>query len=212
MAKPVTLAHFLFCPNEPATAAHPSLHLMRTLAIHCKAHYPHAPGQFISRHLYLQLCWQTIYAYCYWHTSKQNAHNPTQLQLKINGAYSRGFNLSGAPILSKAEQNTALIEFISCVGKWINTDYALGEKEQGRLLIVTLNSAFERAHSLHLASADHTTHCHQQLHNLISNHFNLHTPFKLTPKRLTCCRYFLAGYNKCQTCPKKDIKTNEHTS
>ena len=211
MAKPHTLSHFLFCPNEPVAAAHPSLNLVRKLAIHCKAHYPHGPTQFISRHLYLQLCWQAIYAYCYWLTCKHNAHNPMQLQLKISGAYSRGFSLTGAPLLSRTEQNNALIEFINCVGKWINKDYVLGQKEQGRLLIDTLNSAFERAHSLNLANADHTTHCHQQLHNIISNHFNLKTPFKLTAERLTCCRYYLAGYKKCQTCPKKDIKTNEHT-
>lgn len=212
MAKPNTLSHFLFCPNEPVAAAHPSLNLVYVLASHCKALYPNAPTQFISRHLYLQLCWQAIYAYCYWYTCKHNAHHPMQLQLKMSGAYSRGFTLTGAPLLSKAGQSNALIEFVSCVGKWINIKYALGTKEQGRLLIDTLNSAFERAHSLNLASAEHIIHCHQQLHNLISNHFNLHTPFKLTPKRLTCCRYYLAGYNKCQTCPKKDIKTNEHTS
>jgi len=212
MAKPNTLSRFLFCPNEPVDAAHPSLDLVLKLAVHCKAHYPHAPTQFISRHLYLQLCWQAIHAYCYWLTCKRNAHHPMQLQLKMSGAYSRGFTLTGAPLLSQAEQNNALIEFVSSVGKWINTKYALGKKEQGRLLIDTLNNAFERAHNLNLASAEHITHCHQQLHNLISNHFNLNTPFKLTPKRLTCCRYYLAGYNKCQTCPKKDIKTNEPTS
>ncbi|KPZ58319.1 hypothetical protein [Pseudoalteromonas sp. P1-25] len=212
MAKPITLAHFLFSPNEPVAAAYPSLDLVRKLAVFCKAHYPHAPTQFISRHLYLQLCWQTMYAYCYWYTCKHNAHNPMHLQLNISGAYSRGFNLTGAPILSKTDQNNVLIEFINCVGKWINTDYALSNKEQGRLLLDTLNSAFARAHSLNLASAEQITHCHKQLHALLSNHFNLHTPFKLTPKRLTCCRYYLAGYNKCQTCPKKDIKSNEHTS
>lgn len=212
MAKPITLAHFLFCPNEPTAAAHPSLDLVRKLAIHCKAHYPHAPTQFISRHLYLQLCWQTMYAYCYWYTCKHNARSPMHLQLKINGAYSRGFNLTGAPILSKSEQNNALIEFINCVGKWINSEYALSKKEQGRLLLDTLNSAFTRAHSLTLANAEHITYCHKQLYALISNHFNLNTPFNLTAERLTCCRYYLAGYNKCQTCPKKDIKTNEHTS
>ncbi|MEI8618620.1 heparan-alpha-glucosaminide N-acetyltransferase domain-containing protein [Pseudoalteromonas sp. B193] len=81
-----------------------------------------------------------------------------------------------------------------------------GEKEQGRLLIDTLNSAFERAHSLNLASADHTTHCHQQLHNLISNHFNLNTPFKLTADRLTCCRYYLAGYKNAKPALKRILK------
>ncbi|XQF91596.1 hypothetical protein ACOBV8_18505 (plasmid) [Pseudoalteromonas espejiana] len=104
MAKPHTLSHFLFCPNEPVAAAHPSLDLVRKLAVHCKAHYPHAPTQFISRHLYLQFCWQAIYAIVIGIRANTTRANPIHLQLKMSGAYSRGFTLAGAPLLSKAEQ------------------------------------------------------------------------------------------------------------
>ena len=212
MAKSVTLAHFLFCETQVQHTCKPSLELLRTLVARCKVHYLNAPKQFISRHLYLQLCWQTIYAYCYWFTTGQSTINPLHLRLNLHGAYCRGFTLINAPLTSKAQQYKALTHYFTQVGEWVNTDYALGHKEQGRLLLDLLSAAFERAHHLALANTTHINHCHTQLHTLICQQFFLNEVLSDSTMRLTCCRYYLAGYNKCQNCPKKDSKKNEPTS
>ena len=212
MAKPITLAQFLYCHQPVQRTFKPSLLLVRALTVRCKAQYPTAPKQFISRHLYLQLCWQAIYAYCYWFACKQSTADPINMPLAVNGAYCRGFNLNNDVLVSKAEQTKAFTHFISQVGEWVNTDYALGKKEQARLLLDSLSSAIERAHSLALATTLHINNCHRQLHTLICEHFSLDAPFTENPQRLACCRYYLACYSKCQTCPKKDINTNEPTS
>ncbi|WP_405597079.1 MULTISPECIES: hypothetical protein [unclassified Pseudoalteromonas] len=212
MAKHGTLAHFLFSSNEPENGLVPSLTLVRLLAQRCKEHYPSAPDQFVSRHLFLQLCWQSIYAYTYWLTKKQSPVMPTHTLVHLHGAYCRGLSFSHASTANKKMQFAALIRFFTQVGQWINTDLALSQKEQGRLLLDTLNNAIQRANSLAIAHTTHITYCHKQLHSLICQGFDLTILFEPLPLRLTCCRYYLAGYDKCQTCPKKDSRNNEPTS
>ena len=80
-------------------------------------------------------------------------------------------------LVSKTEQTKAFTHFISQVGEWINTDYALDKKEQARLLLDSLSSAIDRAHSLALATTLHINNYHRQLHTVICEHFKLDAPF-----------------------------------